>query len=227
MTTFAESLDSLWAVQKHDKHLVREQERIAKGSRDLANEQAKVDGSKKKLEAERESLRQLKNKHKELEDELQRLDGRVKQLEAQGTEAGSEAAAKQRTRIDELETEGFEVLGQIGEQEDVVAQAEGEFSKREEVLATVTQAVEETSQAAQVQIDEAAAQRTKTAKLVVPELLTVYDEVNSRHQGSAICHIEDGFCGGCQGELNSQLTMQVRARKEILRCPHCARILDA
>lgn len=226
MTTFAESLDSLWAVQKHDKQLRSEQERIAKASRDLAHEQGKVDKAKQALEGEREKLRQLKNQHKELEGELQRLDARVKQLESQGTEAGTEAAAKQRGKIDELEMNGLELLEQISAQEISVEKAEAELRQRDEALLKVANTTTETTKKSQELIDKAAADRAEAAKLVVPELLAVYDEVNARHQGNAICHIEGEFCTGCQGELNSQLTMQVRARREVLRCPNCARILD-
>ena len=227
MSTFAESLDSLWAVQKHDKQLVREQERIAKTSRELASVQSKLDAAQQSLDGERDKLRQLKNQHKELEGELQRLDARVKQLEAQGTEKGTEAATKQRDKIDEMETQGLELLSQISEQELAVEAADGVVRQRADALAEASAAAKAVTDAAQQVIEKAAADRAEAAKLVVPELLTVYDEVNARHRGDVLCHIEGEFCAGCQGELNSQLTMQVRSRQEILRCPNCSRILDA
>ncbi|MBZ0135120.1 MAG: hypothetical protein K8I27_01960 [Planctomycetes bacterium] len=227
MSEFSASLDSLWAVQKHDKQLVRERERVAKAARDLAAEQAKVDAGAAKLEQEREKLRLLKKQHKDLEGELQRLDSRVKQLEAQGTEKGTEAAAKQRANIDEMETEGLDLLAQISAQEGEVEKFQEALRLRNEALLAATRTTGEQTRTAEEAIEKATGERHGAAGQVVPELLSVYDEVNARHPGNALCHIEGEFCAGCQGALNSQLTMQVRARREILRCPNCARILDA
>jgi predicted nucleic acid-binding Zn-ribbon protein len=226
MAGFADSLDALWAVQKHDAQIVKEQKRIAKASQERAHEQAKVDAAKAKLDAEREKLRQLRTKQKELEGELQRMDARVKQLEAQGTEAGTKGAEKQRVKIDELETGGLELLAAITEQEAVVKTAEADLRVREDALLAVSNAAATATTAAQANLDKLAALRTAATTAIEPKLLTVYDEVNARHPGNALCHIEGDFCAGCQSNLNTQLLMQVRARREILRCPQCLRILD-
>lgn len=226
MAEFAESLDLLWGVQKHDSQIVREQERIAKASKAQAHEQAKVDETQAVLKSEQEQLRQLKKQHKELEDELHRLDERVTRLDAQGTEAGSEAAAKQRTKIDELETAGLELLSQITEQESAIERTSTELAARTKVLTTVASTTKEITEAAQAVIDTHVAERTEAVKPVVPELLHVYDEVQHRHPGSALCHQSGEFCSACQGEIRAQMLMQIRARAEIVRCPHCLRILD-
>ncbi|MCA8910436.1 MAG: hypothetical protein KDB82_01930 [Planctomycetes bacterium] len=226
MAEFSESLDSLWAVQKHDREIVRAQESIAKAERDIAAAQKKLDDAQTDLDARRETARKLHSEHKELEAELQRLDARVKQLEAQGTEAGMEAATKQRAHIDELEMKGLDLIT-------AVATAEGEVEASEAALAGHQSAFEAVEKAAQevVRTAEAAIEAQQNARAgaiehVVPELLQVYDEVNARHPGKALCHIDGEFCAGCQAELRQQLIVQVKARAEILRCPNCLRILD-
>jgi predicted nucleic acid-binding Zn-ribbon protein len=226
MAGFADSLDALWAVQKHDAQIVKEQKRIAKASQERAHEQSKVDAAKAKFDAEREKLRHHKTTQKELEDELQRMDARVKQLEAQGTEAATKGAEKQRVKIDELETDGLELLAAIAVQDAAVKLAEAELRAREEALAAVVAATAQVTAAAQASLDKLSALRTAATAAIEPKLLTVYDEVNARHPGNALCHIEGDFCAGCQSNLNTQLLMQVRARREILRCPQCLRILD-
>ena len=226
MAGFADSLDALWAVQKHDSQIVKEQKRIAKASQERAHEQARVDAAKTKLDAERDKLRLLKTKQKELEGELQRMDARVKQLEAQGTEAGTKGAARQREKIDELETSGLDLLASVTAQEESAQGAETELRAREAGLKAVADATGLTIAAAQASLDKSAGLRTTATAVVDPKLLTVYDEVNMRHPGNALCHLEGEYCAGCQSTLNTQLLMQVRARREILRCPQCLRILD-
>ncbi|MEZ5992478.1 MAG: hypothetical protein R3E76_08995 [Planctomycetota bacterium] len=226
MAEFAESLDLLWGVQKHDSQIVREQERIAKAVKAQAHEQAKVDETQAALKSQQEKLRQLKNEHKELEGELHRLDERVNQLDAQGTEAGSQAAAKQRIKIDELETAGLELLSLMSDQESAIELTRSELATRTNVLEGVAKTTKEVTEAAQAVINQHVAERTEAVKLVVPELLHVYDEVQHRHPGSALCHQNGEFCNACQGELRAQTQMQIKARAEIIRCPHCLRILD-
>jgi predicted nucleic acid-binding Zn-ribbon protein len=226
MAGFADSLNALWAVQKHDAQIVKEQKRIAKASQERAHEQAKADAAKAKLDAERETQRQLKTRQKELEGELQRMDARVKQLDAQGTEAGTKGAEKQRAKVDQLETDGLELLTVITAQEAVVKAAEAELRLKEDGLLAVSNAAAQATTAAQTSLDNLVALRTAATAVIDPKLLTVYDEVNARHPGNALCHIEGDFCAGCQSNLNTQLLMQVRARREILRCPQCLRILD-
>jgi predicted nucleic acid-binding Zn-ribbon protein len=227
MAEFSESLDALWAVQKHDAVIVRQREQLAKLERENQAEQAKVDAAKTNLEERRAKLRKLQSEHKELEQELQRLDARVKQLDAQGTEAGMEAAAKQRAKIDELETQGLELLTAVTIAEQEVQVAETELKQKQEVQAARLKVNADVAAAAQQLIEATEAARATAAAQVTPELLQVYDEVNARNPGKALAKIAEGFCSACSGEINTQLAMQVRARKEILRCPHCTRILDA
>lgn len=226
MAGFADSLDALWALQKHDAQIVKQQKAIAKASRDRALEQTRADEAKTKLDAEREKLRKLKLQHKELEAELQRLDARVTQLDAQGTQAGNNAAVKTRVHVEQLETQGLELLDAVSAQEAAMQTAEAELEIRNQGLLTVVQATEQAAAAAQRELDTLAELRTAATKLVAAEVLSIYDEVNARHPGNALGHLEGDYCASCQGNLNTQLLMQVRARREILRCPQCLRILD-
>jgi len=227
MAGFADSLDALWTVQKHDAAIVREQKRIAQAEREVAMEQRKQETAVAARDAVQGKLRELKTRHKELEQELQGMDARARQLEAQGTEAGTKAAARQREKVDALENDGLELLIQISTQDVELAKAEAEAEAARAHASHSAEIAAAAIQAAQAVIDATAEVRRLAAQPIAPELLQVYDEANARHPGQALCRIDGEFCGGCQANLNTQLLMQVRARREILRCPQCLRILDA
>lgn len=226
MTTFAESLDSLWAVQKHDKQIVKARRDIEKAERDKQAAAGKTKAAEDSLIASKENLRKLQNQHKELEAELKRLDERIKKLESLGTEDGNAAAARQREAVDVLEIQGLDLIASVSKAEMDVQAAEATLHAQKQVQDGTFRAADGLIEAAENLARVTGEARDLAAAGVVPELLAVYDEVNTRHPGNAICHIEREFCAGCQGELNTQLCMQIRARREILRCPHCARILD-
>jgi predicted nucleic acid-binding Zn-ribbon protein len=128
--------------------------------------------------------------------------------------------------VEELETQGLTLLDAITAQETAMQAAEAEAELRDQALLNAVQLTDHATQAAQQQLDALAGLRVEATKAIPAELLTIYDEVNARHPGNALCHLDGEFCGGCQGNLNTQLLMQVRARREILRCPQCLRILD-
>lgn len=226
MAEFSESLEALWGVQKHDHAITSSQETINKATRDNDAAQVKVGNAETKLASAQANLRKLQHEHRELESELQRLDTRVKQLEAQGTEVGMTASAKQRVKIDELEMQGLDLLTAIATAESDVQAAKSELAAQQTVRDGVFKANAAVIAAAQAVIDAELAARALAADKVVPELLHVYEEVNARFPGNALCRVEGEYCSKCQSELRPQLVMQIKTRAEIIRCPNCLRIID-
>ena len=226
MSELAATLDALWVIHHLDEEIVRHQARIDKDNRANTNEQGRVKLAETRLSDEIETLRKLKVQHRELEGELKRMDARVTQLDQQGTTTGMEAAAKQRDKIDDMETQGLELLGAITAQEGRIKEAEEHLKQRQEGLDASIKATGVSSGEAQQAIDGLQAQRATACATVPPELLHVYEDVQARNPGSALTRVKDGYCAACQGELRPQLSVQIRQRAEIIRCPHCGRILD-
>lgn len=202
-------------------------QRIEKSERAIAKADEKIARAEAAAKEAHDKLQHMRAKEKEHENELTRLDARVKQLEAQGTEVGNAAAARQRAKIDEIEMAGIELLSEISVQESNEKMRKAELESLRGVGESEKQFARENIEFERQNLEKYAEMRAEALQDVVPELLQVYEEVNKRHPGNALVAVKEGNCGGCSGELTLQLMNQVKRRAEIIRCPMCNRILDS
>ena len=82
-------------------------------------------------------------------------------------------------------------------------------------------------------VDETEAEESKLAKKsekakkdIEPRLITAYERLRSNAvNGLAVVSVERNSCGGCFNEIPPQRQLDIKARKEIIVCEHCGRIL--
>ncbi|MCC6463745.1 MAG: hypothetical protein IT463_00230 [Planctomycetes bacterium] len=226
MANLAASLDTLWRVQQLDAALRDNKQAMDRARADTTRAgAAQTKAATSATEAET-ALHRLRTEHKELEQELARLDSRIRKLEAEAAQASQAAVQKHRAEVDELEGKGLELLDRISAAEKAVTAARG-------AAAEAGKARESAGKTAAAKIADLEAEagrlRGQREALVVglaPELLAVYESAQTRYPGAALARVADGFCGVCSGELTRQLVSQLKARAELLRCPHCLRLLD-
>ena len=67
---------------------------------------------------------------------------------------------------------------------------------------------------------------TKARKAIEERLIVAYDRLrgNSKN-GLAVVSIERESCGGCFNKIPPQRQLDIKARKKIIVCEHCGRIL--
>jgi predicted nucleic acid-binding Zn-ribbon protein len=75
-------------------------------------------------------------------------------------------------------------------------------------------------------IEAAINDRKQIEPTLTGPVLEIYEASQAKHAGSAICYANDEICEGCSGSLVRVHILQVKARAEIVRCPHCYRIQD-
>lgn len=63
-------------------------------------------------------------------------------------------------------------------------------------------------------------------KLIDERLLTAFKRIRrNAHNGLAVVKVERDSCGGCHAKIPAQRQLDIRARKKILVCEFCGRIL--
>jgi predicted nucleic acid-binding Zn-ribbon protein len=66
----------------------------------------------------------------------------------------------------------------------------------------------------------------KARKNIEERMLKYYDKTRSAYRnGLAVVTYRRGSCGGCFNRIPPQLQIEIGARKEIITCEHCGRIL--
>ncbi|MFD1550538.1 hypothetical protein DNU06_16305 [Putridiphycobacter roseus] len=66
----------------------------------------------------------------------------------------------------------------------------------------------------------------KAKKNIEPRLVAAYERLrNNAINGLAVVSVERNSCGGCFNEIPPQRQLDIQARKKIIVCEHCGRIL--
>jgi predicted nucleic acid-binding Zn-ribbon protein len=227
MSNFAQMLDSLWVVQDLDQQMLALKERADKAAKEARHAN---DRHAKAVAASGAALQKLaaaKAKQSEVEAEIKRLEKRVRQLEGDAAASSVDAVTKHRAQIDELETQGLEQIELVQALEVALVQskqnAETEQQKAAHQAAVAAQEADFVAKA----MEPLARTMQEVTAGIAPEVLTTYQSAHARWPGKALCRVVESYCEGCRAEINQQHVVRVKARAEIIRCPHCLRIHDA
>lgn len=234
MPGFADQLNLMWQLRELDARVFAAVSRAAQAARETANAASAEAFARKKLDEAKARLRDLEKRERDTEVEIRTLQKRLELLEESANSATSdairkhsvEALEKERAQLDALENTGLALLDDIEKAKATIKAAEATLKVAAEKAAVVKGAESGHQAAVTVIQSEVDAPRKQLASTMQEELLQAYESARNRHPDSPICGIKDSFCEGCSGELTMHHATKVRARNEVIRCPHCSRIHD-
>lgn len=234
MPGFADQLNLMWQLRELDARVFAAVSRAALAARETANAASAEAFARKKLDEAKARLRDLEKRERDTEVEIKTLQKRLVLLEESANSATSdairkhsvEALEKERAQLDALENSGLALLDEIEKARAAITAAEATLKAAAEKAAVVKSAEGGHQAAVAATQGEVEAPRKQVASTMQDELLQAYESARTRHPDSPICGIKDGFCEGCSGELTMNHASKVKARNEVIRCPHCTRIHD-
>ena len=233
-SVITEKLNALYYLQEVDSSI--DKIRTVRGELPLEVEE---------LESEVEGLSIRAGK---LEDELNELETEISNKKNAITDAGaaikkySEQQKNVRNNREydslskEIEFQGLEI--ELAEKKIKEAQFRIE-SKKEAIEEAKAKLTERTSdleikkKELQAIINETEADEEKLTKKsdkakknIEPRLVAAYERLrNNAINGLAVVSVERNSCGGCFNEIPPQRQLDIQARKKIIVCEHCGRIL--
>ncbi len=224
MSTFAEHLDRLWRIQELDRQVLAARQTSGNSQRRVADGQKKLAALQRRQTEEEAALKQMQVREREIEQELTQLDKRISQIE---TVEGSESAVeKHKAQVDELESEGISLLTAMTDQKERISATGSEITAFTRELEEQQRASKEQVTAADTSINAILEQRAAVAAEVPEEMMRVYGTLAEKYPGNVLTRAGGEFCAACSGELTMNLVVRAKAREEVVRCPHCNRILD-
>lgn len=232
-TRLKDQLEQLVRLQEIDNRLVI-----------LKNE---MDRIPEKIETAQKFLTEIQTKYTQsrTEGETGNLRKREKERDLETCE---ERLSKARNRQSEIKTnkeyqahlqeiEAFKVEKGSVEEELLTLMEQLDLYKRKETeLAQTVKAAEQKfeseqqqlakqSEALKAELGVVEKEREAIIPAVDPKLLKMYQKIKSLHREWAVVPIQQGTCGGCHMNVPPQMITEVRARKRILTCSQCQRIL--
>jgi len=193
---------------------------IENASQDIAfikKEQKKIQVEKKERDLELESI----------EDEIKKLQKRLDDVK---TNKEYTAILSEIESLKKKKGEIEDVILVLMEKEDEINKKLAEFSKKEEEtkkeigdrIAEETKKVEEIKK----RLEEKKAEREQMVSQIRKDVYDIYEKIRAgKKDGVAICKLEGQSCTGCSMFVPVYIAEKVKAKKELVHCENCSRIL--
>ncbi len=194
---------------------------------------ARLETSEGELALTQQSLDDSRSARRELEKNLAavqtRLDRFREQLmlvktnkEYQAMQGEMSAAEGEIRRLED------EILERMIEADDLtaeVATASATLAAEKKAVAEERTALEREQDTLESRLGQIVDERARHVGTVAPEMLSLFETVAERRNGSVVVRARDGRCSGCQVRLRPQLFNDVRANSRLIQCESCQRVL--
>jgi len=232
--TVAEKLDNLYALQKIDSEMDRI--RTVRGELPLEVEdlEAEVEGLDKRIE-------KLENEVKDLEtaisdrknsstDALASIAKYKKQQNNVRNNREYDSISKEiefqelEIQLNEKKTKEFKF--KIDSKKEILDAAIEKRKLRAEDLATKKSELDEIIAETQAQEEKLAKKSKSALKKLDDRLAKAYVRLrSSAKNGLAVVEVDRSSCGGCFNKIPLQRQIDIQAKKKVIVCEHCGRVL--
>jgi hypothetical protein len=107
----------------------------------------------------------------------------------------------------------------------VIAEAEKAFTAAKMQFDTQSADIDAKIKALSDQVGVIEAERAKLASAVEEDLLDTYDRLIRTKNGEAVVGLQHEVCSGCHMKVTPTTSSNCKARKQVVHCENCARIL--
>ncbi|MCC7453169.1 MAG: hypothetical protein IT222_03295, partial [Crocinitomix sp.] len=138
----------------------------------------------------------------------------------------------------EIEYQGLEIelsekkinesKAKIAHKEETIVASKEKLAERASDLSIKKKELEEISAETEKEEERLLKRSEKARKDIEERLVIAYDRLrNNSKNGLAVVTVERDSCGGCFNQIPAQRQLDIAARKKLIVCEHCGRILVA
>jgi predicted nucleic acid-binding Zn-ribbon protein len=226
-------IEQLLILQDRDRkiRLLRQEQKSAPLERKSLED--KLTSAQTQLEALRLKAKETEVDRKKLENEAQAVRERIAKYQAQKfqTRKNDEFAAlsheieRGEKDIQGIEDRELDLMEAAEKQKAVIGDAEKQFAAIKSQFERQTADIDQKTKAIADQLGEVEADRAKLVESVDEDLRDTYERLLRSKNGEAVVGLQHDVCSGCHMKVTPTTSSKCRARKEIVHCENCGRIL--
>jgi predicted nucleic acid-binding Zn-ribbon protein len=128
-------------------------------------------------------------------------------------------------KIRKLEDEELSLMELIEEKQRLLKEKEKTLKEEEKKFQEIKGEKEKEIEGLKNFLKEKQLQRESVSSSIDKKFFQDYVKVSKNRDGMAVVRFSDGICHGCFLGLPPQLASEIRKNEEIIKCPHCRRVL--
>jgi predicted nucleic acid-binding Zn-ribbon protein len=228
-----EEIEQLLVLQDRDRKMraLTTELKLAPQERQALEE--KLAAAMKQLETAKQQGREIEVHRKKLENDAATKRESIARFNTQKFQTRKNEEFQALTNeikrfegeIEKIEDEELELMEQAEQQKARVAEAESQANALKTQVARQLQNLEEKTKTIDAQLADLQKERGALAAAIDEELLDTYNRLFSSKGQSAVVSLEHDHCMGCHMKVTASTSARVKARKEVVHCEQCGRIL--
>jgi hypothetical protein len=195
--------------------------------------EAKLAAAQKNLDAVRLKAKEFEVERKKLENEAQVVRDRIAKYQGQKFQtrkneefqALSHEIERGEKDVQAIEDRELDLMESAEAHKAVIAEAEKAFTAAKMQFDTQSADIDAKIKALSDQVGVIEAERAKLASAVEEDLLDTYDRLIRTKNGEAVVGLQHEVCSGCHMKVTPTTSSNCKARKQVVHCENCARIL--
>ena len=227
------ALEQLLVLQDRDRKIraLKTESKLAPQERKELEE--KLAASTKQLDAAKLKAREIEVERKKLENEAQAKRDTIAKYNTQKFQTRKNEEFQALTNeikrfegeVQTIEDHELELMEQAEQQKAIVGAADKDAAAMKDLVARQLKNLEEKTKTIATQLIELESERTKLAAEIDEDLLDTYNRLFASKGDSAVVSLEHDHCMGCHMKVTASTNARVKARKEVVHCELCGRIL--
>lgn len=228
-----ETLLAIHRIQQLDDRRRACRERLEQFPHEAARLEEQLKESRTALDQVEARQAELTKEKRTLEQEVERINADIRKHQAQllSVKTNKEYSAmmheieQEKQRVSEAEEKILMAMEALDELSAAEAREKEAFGRCQKENQAGRLDLEKQSAEARALADKLANEREEAIKALPPEVLALYERVGKARNGVAAAVVKNGSCGGCYGNLPTQLLNRIRGMDQIITCENCGRIL--
>jgi uncharacterized protein len=226
-------IEQLLILQDRDRkiRLLRQEQKSAPLERKALED--KLTSAQTQLEAVRLKAKEIEVERKKLENEAQTVRERISKYQAQKFQtrkndefqALSHEIERGEKDIQSIEDRELDLMEVAEKQKAVIGESEKQFATVKSQFDRQTADIDQKIKSIAEQLTEVEGDRAKLVENVDEDLRDTYERLIRSKNGEAVVGLQHEVCSGCHMKVTPTTSSKCRARKEIVHCENCGRIL--
>ena len=231
--TWIDQLKVLLELQTLDSRIFVLRKELLQKPYDKEIAQGSFDKRKVEFISSEQALKGFQMKQKEREIELSTKESAVKKYETQQMQVKTNKEYSALTHeINTLkadcsvyEDEILALLDQVEENKKNLQQDHVRIDQEQIKLKADLSKIDDRTKTIQKELDELNQKRQKYLPSIEKPLLSYYDKILVKREGSALVEFSGDSCAGCNMTIRPQTLNEIRLKEKMITCESCGRIL--
>jgi uncharacterized protein len=226
-------IEQLLILQDRDRkiRLLRQEQKSAPLERKALED--RLASTQAQVEVVRVKAKEIEVERKKLENEAETVRERIAKYQAQKFQtrkndefqALSHEIERGEKDIHSIEDRELDLMEAAEKQKAVIGEAEKQFATVKGQFDRQTADIDQKIKAIADQLADVESDRTKLVAAVDEDLRDTYERLIRSKNGEAVVGLQHDVCSGCHMKVTPTTSSKCRARKEIVHCENCGRIL--